>query len=51
MLRYRLGRVNDFHWEFKPVLGYSKLHTFLTFLEKKKKRKMDLISPFRPLRM
>jgi len=22
---YRLGTVNDFHWEFKPVLSYSKL--------------------------
>jgi len=24
MLNYRLGTVNDFHWEFKPVLSYSK---------------------------
>jgi len=39
MLSYRLGTVNDFHWEFKPVLSYSKPHTFSTFLEKKKKRK------------
>ena len=39
MLSYRLGTVNDFHWEYKPVLSYSKLHTFLTFLEKKKKEK------------
>ena len=28
MLSYRLGTVNDFHWEFKPVLSYSKPHTF-----------------------
>ena len=35
MLSYRLGTVNDFHWEFKPVLSYSKPHTFSTFLEKK----------------
>ena len=31
MLSYRLGTVNDFHWEFKPVLSYSKPHTFSTF--------------------
>jgi len=24
MLSYRLGTDNDFHWEFKPVLSYSK---------------------------
>jgi len=24
MLNYRLGTVNDFHWELKPVLSYSK---------------------------
>ena len=29
--------VNDFHLEFKPVLSYSKPHTFSTFLEKKEK--------------
>ena len=23
MLSYRLGTVNDFHWEFKPVLSSS----------------------------
>jgi len=38
MLSYRLGKVNDFHWEFKPVLSYSKPHTFSTFLEKIRKR-------------
>jgi len=48
MLSYRLGTVNYFHWEFKPVLSYSKPHTFSTFLEKKKKEKMHLISPTRP---
>jgi len=50
-LSYRLGTVNDFHWGFKPVLSYSKPHTFSTFLEMKKKEKMHLISPTRPLRM
>ena len=34
-----VGTVNDFHWEFKPVLSYnSKPHTFSTFLEKNKKK-------------
>jgi len=32
MLSYRLGTVNDFHWGFKPVLSYSKPHTFSTLL-------------------
>ena len=27
MLSYRLGTVNDFHWEFKQVLSYIKPHT------------------------
>jgi len=55
MLSYRLGTVNDFHWGFKPVLSYSKLMKgkALTLsqhlLEKKKKEKMHLISPTRPL--
>jgi len=39
MLSYRLGTVNDFHWEFKPVLSYSKPHTFSTFLGEEKERK------------
>jgi len=39
MLSYLLGTVNDFHWEFKPVLSYSKPHTFSPFLKKKKERK------------
>ena len=25
MLSYRLGTVNDFHWEFKPVFSYSNI--------------------------
>ena len=37
--RYRLGTVNDFHWEFKPVLSYSKPHTFSTFFGEEKERK------------
>jgi len=39
MLSFPFGTVNDFHWEFKPVLNYSKPHTFSTFLEKIKKRR------------
>jgi len=43
MLSYRLGTVNDFHWEFKPVLSYSKPHTFLTFFgEEKEKNAFNL---------
>jgi len=38
MLSYRLGTVNDFHWEFKPVLSYSKPHTFSTFFGEDKER-------------
>jgi len=48
MLSYRLGMVNDFHWGFKLVLNLT-LSQHL--LEKKKKEKMHLISPTRPLRM
>jgi len=36
---YRLGTVNDFYWEFKPVLSYSKPHTFSTFFKEEKERK------------
>ena len=36
---YRLGTVKDFHWEFKPVLSYSKPHTFSTSLGEEKKEK------------
>ena len=39
MLSYRLGSVNDFHLEFKPVLSFSKPHTFSKKLEKKQKEK------------
>jgi len=35
MLSYRLGTVNDFHWKFKPVLSYSRPHTFPEALNKK----------------
>jgi len=38
-LSYRLGTINDFHWEFKPVLSYSKPHTFSTFFGEEKERK------------
>jgi len=38
MLSFRLGTVNDFHWEFNPVLSYSKPHTFSTSLGEEKER-------------
>ena len=49
MLSYRLGTVNDFHWEFKPVLSYSKPHTFSTFFgeEKERKNAFNLSKPIR----
>ena len=50
MLSCRLGTVNDFHWEFKPLLSYSKPHPFSTFFGEEKERKMYLLSPTRPLR-
>jgi len=39
MLSYRLGRVNDFHWEFKPVSSYNKPHTFSTLFWRRKRKK------------
>jgi len=39
MLSYRLGTVNDFHWGFKPVLSYSKPHTFSISLGEEKERR------------
>jgi len=51
MLSYRLGTVNDFHWEFKPVLGYSKPHTFSTSPGEVKERKLHLLSSTRALRI
>ena len=39
MLSYRLGTVNDFYCEFKPVLSYSKPHTFSTIFGEVKERK------------
>ena len=38
LMSYRLGTVNNFHWEFKPVLSYSKPHTFSTFCGEDKER-------------
>jgi len=38
MLSYRLGTVNDFHWDFKPVLSYSKPHSPSTFFVEEKER-------------
>ena len=40
------GTVNDFHWEFKPVLSYSKSHTFSTFFREEKDRKAALCLAF-----
>jgi len=37
-MSYRLGMVNDFHWEFKPFLTYSKPHTFSTFFGGEKEK-------------
>jgi len=48
MLSYRLGTVNDFHWEFKPVLSYSKPQTHSTFFEEEKEKNMHLLSPTKP---
>jgi len=39
MLSYRLRTVNDFHWEFKPVLSYSKPYTFSRAFGEEKERK------------
>ena len=39
MLRYRLGTVNDFYWEFKPILSNSTPRTFSTFFGEEKERK------------
>ena len=38
MLSCRLGTFNDIHWEFKPVLSYSKPHTFSTFFGEERER-------------
>ena len=40
MLSYRLGTVNDFHWEFKPVFRYSKPHTYSTFIGEEKEKQL-----------
>jgi len=37
MLSYRLGTVNDFFGEFKPVLSYIKPHTFSIGEEKERR--------------
>jgi len=38
MLSCRLGTVNGFHWELKPVLSYSKPHTFSTYFGEEKEK-------------
>ena len=50
MLSYRLGTVNDSHWGFKPVLRYSKPHTFSTLFGEENEINMHLLSPYRPFR-
>jgi len=40
ILSYRLGTVNDFYWGFKPVLSFSKPHSFSTFWWRRKWKKM-----------
>jgi len=50
MLSYRLGTVNDFHLEFKPVSSYSKPQAFSTSFGEEKERKMHLLSPTRPFK-
>jgi len=45
MLSYRLSTVNDFYWGFKPVLSYSKPHTFSTLFGKEKEINIHLLSP------
>jgi len=39
MLSFHLGTVNALHWGFKPVLSYSKPHTFSTSLGEEKEGK------------
>jgi len=45
MLSYRLGTVNYFHWGLKPVLSYSKPHTFSTSLGEEKESHTTLVTP------
>jgi len=47
MLSYRLGTVNDFHWEIKAALSYSKPH-FLNIFgeEKERKNAFTLSNPY-----
>jgi len=42
MFIYRLGTVNDFHWEFKPVLNYSQPHTFSKLFGEEKEKAFTL---------
>ena len=37
MLNFRLGTVNNVHWEFKLVLNYSKPHINITWRRNEKK--------------
>ena len=46
MLSYRLGTVNDFHWGFKPVLSYSKPHTFSTSLGEEKEKQLCITNMY-----
>jgi len=49
MLNHRLATVNGFHWGLKPVLIYSKPHTFSTFIGEKKRKYVHFISLTKPL--
>jgi len=42
MLSYRLGTVNDFHWEFKPVFRFSKPHAYSTFIGDEKENQLHM---------
>jgi len=39
-----------FHWGFKPVLSYSKPHTFSTFIEEENENNVYLLTLTRPFR-
>jgi len=49
MMRYRIGMVNEFHLEFKPVFRYSKPRTCLKFIGEEQENEMLLFSVPRPL--
>jgi len=44
MLSYRLGTVNDFYWDLKPVFRYSKPQTYPTFIGDATEHNIHLLS-------